>query len=298
MGLIQQGFGANVSGAIGDFFKNIFAPKPTPQGTATANAALDYYNNPASQLPATYQARPNDTDLNSVANQFNVPLQQLVDSNDGAKTLPPVGSFMALKPQGSPQQYLGSERGQTTLAGQGGLPSLFNQSTQQTQTTRGLTSDDRPRLVGSTFAIQQQLNSGYTPSAIPSSIVGNLINPNTGLPVTEADLVAGGMILNSATGQWQSGKSAASAGPRPDLIAQGYTFDGYSYHAPPGQDPYSQVKSVYYSKSAGYVTPEIAALKNKKRAQRAQEVVAPILLDPNNAADTAQTVLELRLGSG
>ena len=65
-------------------------------------------------------------------------------------------------------------------------------------------------------------------------------------------------------------------------------------------DPWSEVQSVYYSKAAGYVTPEIAYLKNKKRqmrqAERIEEVVVPA--EASNAADTASAISALRLGSG
>lgn len=53
-------------------------------------------------LPSAYQVKPEDNSLSDVANGLGVPLQQLVDANDGAKTLPPIGSYMAVKPSDSP----------------------------------------------------------------------------------------------------------------------------------------------------------------------------------------------------
>lgn len=49
---------------------------------------------------------------------------------------------------------------------------------------------------------------------------------------------------------------------------QGYTFSNGAWHAPAGQDPYSDIKSVHYSRSRGYVTPEVARLLNRQRYRR------------------------------
>ncbi len=66
-------------------------------GKATAGAQqVGLLPKPANSpvLPSAYQVMPADTSLTAIAANLNVPVEQLVNANGGAKTLPPSGSYI------------------------------------------------------------------------------------------------------------------------------------------------------------------------------------------------------------
>src|SRR5688572_32324171 len=84
-----KNLGADLWSDTKDLFKNVFA------GTDGPISMRPEYQTPSEAL--YYQIKNGDTDMASVANANNVQLDQLVSNNGGAQSLPPVGSFMALR---------------------------------------------------------------------------------------------------------------------------------------------------------------------------------------------------------
>lgn len=133
---------------------------------------------PNAPIPSAYQVKPEDNDLSSVANSLGVPLQNLVDANDGAKTLPPIGSYMATGGQNLQQtQY---QQVPPNQVGQSNLPSAIN----------------------NTFVannVLKQLSAGIDPPMIPASALSMIVNPQTGQPYTHDELTAFGYVLDPAS---------------------------------------------------------------------------------------------------
>lgn len=106
----------------------------------------------------------------------------------------------------------------------------------------------------------------------------------------------GGILRNTG------GTSTDGSTPIGNSPGAGYTWSGGAWHAPAGEDPYSDIKSVYMSKNRGFVTPEVANLLRRQRrrrmsinAQRRQEQAATA---PSSQNTTAEGLVTLRASFG
>ena len=280
---VGQSFATSIPG-----LRNLFTPKNT--------------NIPLYSIPESYKVTPQDTDMSAVATKLNVPLETIVSANGGAKTLPPVGSYIST----GLKTYQNSERTSPPQYGQYNTGQQERPNPGRVQRDTGANGQYPPTNNPMTLwtNIQTQISAGQQPPTIPIAFGYRIINQSTGLPFTDADFAALGYMKDTSSGQYKlaSAITGQGGGARPDLVAQGYTYDGYSYHAPKGQDPYSDFKTVRMGSKRGFVTPEVAYLLQRRRRMRAAEADAAALAamnqQGNNAPETEGTTLQLRLGSG
>lgn len=222
--------------------------------------------NPSPYQPQPfYQVKASDTSMADIAARHNLPLQYLTDLNK-AKTLPPKGSYIQLAPQpGSLNATLGMNANANPFAGnrQVALPDREGRGDPAAQALRNQAQ-----------TIMRQLASGMPPAQIPAAALGFIKNAN-GEPLTIQTAMQMGYTMN----------------------AQGVLVNP----AAAGGGGGGEGKTVYYSKSRGWVTPEVARLLNRKRRRRQyegrQDVLAPV---PELPATTEgpQTILDIHLGSG
>jgi hypothetical protein len=223
-------------------------------------------------VPNFYQVKEDDNSLDNVANNLNIPLPQLVAANNGIKSLPPKGSYIQTQPE--------------QLVNQGMPPSVAEGLAQKgavstTPTNSFVTGAGTVNLTELNATIQQQVASGSLPQQV--SFYTPILNPSTGQPVTDAEMQANGYAYDNLSKSWKLGTS--NNGTQPGTPAPQN-----------GPDPYSEVKSVFFSKSRGYVTPEVAALLLKKRRSK-QGGGGPAKL-ADNAGGGPTSVLNTQLGSG
>lgn len=82
--------------ATTDWLKNLFPIKPTPSsGMRRDRPAGTGDLADATMGVGSYQVKPTDTDLNQIATNLGVPLNDLVAANNGRRTRPPVGSYIS-----------------------------------------------------------------------------------------------------------------------------------------------------------------------------------------------------------
>jgi hypothetical protein len=268
-------------------FTNFFQDKPPATNT------------PVHNIPAAgfYQVAQNDTSMDTVANNLGVPLPNLIDANNGVKSLPPSGSYIELPglPDSAGTPYPSVEQQQRTphqpgIYGPGltrpyGIgPDFGLTSNSQTPHQPGGYGPGATYNVQALAEIKNTLAAGEVPKAIPASML-------TQLEATPQSMTASGWIFNSQTGTYYppgtpssvSGAGGSGSNPNPGMV--------------------------YYSKSRGMVTYEVAKLLNKRRRRHAKEGNR-LAREREAAAATAaattqtgstgvdQTVLALNLGSG
>lgn len=289
--------------------KNTLPAKPTsymPPSLGNINPATDNMLS----LPEFYQVKPEDTDLASVASNLGAPLQQLVDNNDGAKTLPPIGSYI----QTGANSFT-SAAGGVNLQNNPRIQQLINQgvppsvAAQMATGTGGITNNavrpgmagNRPDLswINERQTVMQSLSMGQLPQTISSTAAGTLTNPATGRPFTSQELIASGYSFNTAMGSWvlAPGGAGAPGGPGgggeyitdPSKIMVNFGGGGRNVGKGGGRG----------RRAAGFQTTlkwARNAWRRKRRGGTGQPVVAAG--EPVSGGGTASTVLELHLGSG
>ena len=277
----------NWAQGVGSTLKNIFKPPaPTQQWNS------QYV--PEQNIPTSYQVKSGDT-FASIGAQFNMNETKLQDMNKMVVP-PPKGSWITVRPkaeQGANSFTSGDKVnvGNTQLTkptvqqliNQGVPPSVAAQmagsqttGTPAFQTGTGansFTSGANVNLGELTFNMQNQIANGIAPKNVP----GQLLNS---LGATPESMAANGYVLNPANNTWQLGGAGGATNNDNDK-----------------PDPYSEVRSVYYSKSRGYVTPEVAALLNKKKRMRADAPKGPTTF-ATNAGGTPVNTLDVRVRSG
>jgi hypothetical protein len=269
---------ANVTGYSGGANTPV---APAYTNTPTIDPYKDLYES-AQPTPTSYQIKENDT-FASIGAQLGLDEKQIQDSS---KMLvpPPKGSFISLpRPGFSATPQLNSQRRNlinqgvpASVAAQiagGGSPSTMPQPGAVSGGANSFTSGINVNLSEMTLNYQNQIINGVAPKAIPTQVL-----PSLG--ATPQSMAQAGYVLNSQNGMWELGGTGGAA--------------------PTNQpDPNSQVRSVFYSRSRGYVTPEVARLLDRKKRRRQEEqklmVAGP---GATNAGATPVNVLEVQLGSG
>lgn len=307
----------SIGSSIGSFFQNLFKPPKQKNYQPTVLRNLNYNPFPGAPMPyslESYQVKPEDNDLSQVANNLNVPLQTLVDNNNGIKTLPPTGSYITVNPP------TGTGTG-SFVSGSGQVNTPSNAALNQSYVSRPASVDDRPRIAGSYFAVQQMLASGRDPQVISPSVASQMIDPNTGLPMTPQTFASLGYVQNPTTGMYEKGAEntpTANTPSTPLSAAQG------------GDTDYARTKSAQYYAAQGTafteqkrwdpdrrryvkigqliregrldVRDKRARLRSPRRGQGSVETPPPPPPPPPpeaaNAPETSANVLQLRLGSG
>lgn len=301
--------------SLGSFFQNLFKPPAQENYQPTVLKNQNYNPFPGAPMPyslESYQVKPEDNDLSQVANNLNVPLQTLVDNNNGIKTLPPTGSYITVNPP------TGTGTG-SFVSGSGQVNTPSNAALNQSYVSRPASVDDRPRIAGSYFAVQQMLASGRDPQVISPSVASQMIDPNTGLPMTPQTFASLGYVQNPTTGMYEKGAEntpTANTPSTPLSAAQG------------GDTDYARTKSAQYYAAQGTafteqkrwdpdrrryvkigqliregrldVRDKRARLRSPRRGRGSVETPPPPPPPPEaaNAPETSANVLQLRLGSG
>lgn len=291
--------------SLGSFFQNLFKPAQADQSQILANQNF----NPLPGVPESYQVKPEDNDLAQVANSLNVPLQQLVDNNNGSKTLPPTGSFISVNPAVNPNQTGAPVTG-SFISGSGQV-NTSNAAMNQSYVSRPASVDDRPRNAGSPFAVQQMLNSGIDPQIISPAAAAQMIDPNTGAPISPQTLAALGYAKNPTTGNYEktATTAASSSTPAPaaapsafsqTAAAQQYAAQNTAFTEQMRWDP----KRGRYVKIGQLLREGKLNLYDQqgnfrqRRGRNREEAVAAPPPEAANAPETSANVLQLRLGSG
>ena len=290
--------------SLGSFFQNLFKPPAQENYQPTALKNQNYNPFPGAPMPyslESYQVKPNDNDLSQVANNLNVPLQTLVDNNNGIKTLPPTGSYITVNPPAGTGSFV-SGSGQVNTG---------NAALNQSYVSRPASVDDRPRNAGSPFAVQQMLNSGIDPQIISPAAAAQMIDPNTGAPISPQTLAALGYAKNPTTGNYEktATTAASSSTPAPaaapsafsqTAAAQKYAAQNTAFTEQMRWDP----KRGRYVKIGQLLREGKLNLYDQqgnfrqRRGRNREEAVAAPPPEAANAPETSANVLQLRLGSG
>lgn len=257
----------------------------TPEAQALQGLNLTpppQYNNqfvPQANVPTFYQVKPDDT-FDTIGNQYGLSASDIQKTNNQFVT-PPKGSYIQL-----PNAYQQSERGQTPTQPPGGSfysgAGLVNTNVPPSRTNPSYSSPSSAANVNLseiTISLQSQIANGQAPSTVPAQVLASL-------GATPQSMTAAGYVFNPTNQTWQLGGTGGAPA---------------SNNQP---DPWSEVKSVYYSKSAGYVTPEVAALKNRRRRARVEAAEwerlnarAPVA-QATNAGLAPVSTLDVKMESG
>jgi hypothetical protein len=263
-----------------NFFQDTFKP-PKEQSPIGANTQTQLGAN----LPQFYQVAQNDTSMGQVATDNGFQLPDVVNANNGVKSLPPSGSYIQLPRPGfdaTKQQQANSDFAMNAYrAGeQNYTPSPALNAGNATNASQQQMSGEKVLL-----NLQATISSGQAPGTVPASLL-------TSLGATPQSMTAAGYVFNSQTGVYTLPGGAATPG------VPGGTGGG-------GGNP--NAGKVYYSKSRGYVTYEVAKLLNKRRRRHAKEgnrlarereAAAATAEASTGSTGVDQTVLALNLGSG
>lgn len=218
---------------------------------------------PAGNTPEFYQVKPTDKDLASVASQFNVQLPSLVAANNGSKTLPPVGSYISMGQQQAAEQFARKNFETGSFMTPDKLAQYRLQGTlgnYQAETSAN---------------IQKQVAAGIFPQQVMSNTP--ILNPQTGKPVSDAEMLQNGYVYDNKTASWYLG------GQTPAMTTTGAPQSA--------QDAAAALKQYQL---------EVAVARSRKRRYKMRHAATAEAATPEaaNAGDTANTVLNFTLGSG
>lgn len=131
------------------------------------------------------------------------------------------------------------------------------------------------------FSINQQVASGVLPNFVPTGT--SIINPETGIPVTQAEMQANGYKYNNFTKGWELGGSG-------EPPATSTTANGEEVPTP----AYLQIINYNGNTMPAWKAELMAKRAARKSRQRLKAAQQPIV---EQRDDTAGTTLNLRLGS-
>lgn len=270
----------NTGESLGNIFKGIGDMKVSPTNPLAGTT-------PSQKYPGYYQIKPQDTDLNSIAESTGVPLPELVDLNGGTQTIPPAGSYIQI----AQQQRQGDGRG--VLVPQ--------QNTNSTPTVAGQ-NDGRGGAYFHQIAVQRdQVNTAFNQFQETYRLTGQM--DMTLLPQTMNLSV----IKELEKKGFFPGMDAAGNPLTPSQIMNqyGYQWDGTQY-VRTGQPGGSQTANTpnYSKPSEGMVMDNkfVAVRKGNKivwvNMKKEKPVSAPVAQPAANAADSPSTTVGLNVGSG
>lgn len=99
--------------------------------------------------------------------------------------------------------------------------------------------------------------------------------PGGNLNALKEHLSGMGYEYDGTQGQGGIFRYTGAEGSEPGAVGNspgsGYTWSNGAWHAPAGEDPNSDKKSEYYSRSRGWVTPEVKMLLDRRKRRRARE---------------------------
>lgn len=293
-----QNFFKNPLATIGQAVKSFVTPTQSqPVGT---------FN-----VPQAYQVKATDTSLNQVAQNNNVPLQQIVEANNGMKSLPPVGSYLDIQ-QNVPKPY--QQYAVNALANNS---NPVNNGTQLRRPTPDVNTINTPYIkqdqtlvnqARNNFYEQQALNkavetfqlTGQMPSstALPSSVTLDT-QKSMGFPATDMQMM--GYQFNPSTQKWEN-QAALAAGGNPNQSRQNFNPATAATDIYGGQFVQAGAKR-WVRDASGKLKREVA-VNGKWRKQKNDgghdEPYTPtqVIAEAQNAGDTASAGVTLKQGSG
>lgn len=291
-----QDFFKNPFPAIGQAIKSFVTP-PSNQG----NVLVQPQN-----VPQYYQVKPTDTSLSQVAQNNNVPLQQIVDANNGMKSLPPVGSYLDIY-QNVPKPYQnaavnaianrnpvntgGTEiRRPTPDANTVNTPYIRQDQTMVNQARNNFYETQALNKAVETFQLTGQLPSS---TALPGTVS---LDTQKNLKFLPTDMQMMGYQYDPSKNVWVNQASAAAGNQiRPQTNNTGVDKYGGQY--------VQQGATRWVRDASGKLKREVA-LNGKWRKQRNDGSNEPnptptqVIAEPQNASDTASMGITLKQGSG
>lgn len=264
----------------GSYLKNIFKgaqssmPQAKPSPSPTPSWAVPGYNyNP-------YQIKTGDT-FESIASANSLSVPDLQSANGGMVVPPPKGSYINLPAAPTPNNY------NVDMRGRGYTP--------QTQFPGSFVSPSGALNVTQLSAsIQQQVAGGQMPATV--SFYTPIINPTTGKPVTDQEMISNGYTYDNIRKEWRLAGSAAPGGTT--APSGNGPQSGNNWMTNPALHIVTWNKNAKNKHSTFQTTEKWArnAMKRKKRAGGGPQQVAEVV--PGNAGGTPSTVLNLHLGGG
>lgn len=183
---------------------NFLSQTPEVQAASnflTANPAQQWNSPyvPQQNIPEYYQVKSTDKNLSDVSDRYGLPLQQVVDLNDGAKTLPPVGSYIRTNQLPSPPSGTSMPQapGTTTAEGRG--------------------DPAAQRLREQAAQVSQQIATGQNLTSIPAAVVPFIKNAQ-GQPLSPQVLASMGFVYNPKTNSYEQPGAGGGGGGGGDEI--------------------------------------------------------------------------------
>jgi len=270
-------FQPQISKAIGqktrDLFSRLFK-------SPSYSAQTQKYN-PLPGVPESYKVKPGDTDMAAVANSLGLPLETVVSANNGAKTLPPVGSYISTGAKYNTGQQERPNPAQGRMTQEAFMNQFPGQGTVD-RTTSGV-NIPRPQNIPSPLAAQQMLNSNMNVPVFPQSGVG-AVKLADGRVVTEAMLLQFGYVKDYTRNVWIDQSQSATGVGGATTAAPVISSSNYGYGTSGDGRPLD---------SKGI---PIGAARNAKGTLIKRRKEQPVLGD--GTTESGGTTLELRLGSG
>jgi LysM domain. len=189
-----------------DLLKNIFKPPTQTQQTVSYGGVqpISGYNF------QPYQVKPGDT-FDQIAKNNGLDVPSIQKANNGMLVPPPKGSYINL-PGSTPQNNLGPAFGPPKPLGYGAPvgygPFYQNKTPLNAPASPGLgansfTAGKNVNVLELVPQLTQQLSTGAMPP-IPTQAQQKLINPQTGKPITDAELGQMGYQYDNQTQTWRA----------------------------------------------------------------------------------------------
>ncbi len=190
---------------ISNTLKNIFKPPTQTQQQVSYGGAQPI----AGYNFQPYQVKPGDT-FDQIAKNSGLDVPSIQKANNGMLIPPPKGSYINL-PAASPQNNLGPAFGPPKPQSYGphvNGPYYQNQNPLNTPAAPGLgansfTAGKNVNVLELVPQLTQQLSTGALPP-IPSQAQQKLINPQTGRPISDAELGQMGYQYDNQTQTWRA----------------------------------------------------------------------------------------------
>jgi hypothetical protein len=226
-------------------------------------------------VPQFYQVTANDNSMSDVANQLGAPLPDLVNANNGVKSLPPKGSFISLPTYGPPNPndlgYDPAMRGRS-----------YGATNPQTTWQQNLRGDPAMQ------AMRDQAAAIQTSATAPQEISSTLLPLLTinGQPATPEAMQAQGYTFDPITQKWNLSNQQGSGVPQSDN----------NYMTNPALRLVVHGRNAHNRRNRYTETAKHATTMYKRKKHGAGQAVATGT--PKQTTETANTVLGLHLGSG
>lgn len=270
-----------------------------------------------------YQVQTDDKDLLTLSEKLNVPYQDLTNANPNINsisegqyiTVPtpqatftgstkhknltaPTGSFIASGGTVALGVNQTTKKQTPTVAPLPVLPpnstiydpvyvrqqaNAFNPAAQGANSFTSGNPATPANVAQTQYNINNQVANGVLPNSVPQGTY--IINPSTGKPASEQEMMSNGYVYNNYTKQWELGGTGQPPGTPVTQQQQAAETPAYLQNVNYNGQTMPAWKAELYAKRA--------ARKGRERAERAQALAQQEQL----RSDTGSTTLSIRLGS-